>query len=194
MLIELFAVGTRMIVVTLGPSLGYKLDKILISFLILCQHNEVITLVLGVGLIVEVALGYIHLAAEDGLQILSLFLGESGLSLVDGLLIAACCGFVEGGLSLFYAILDLAVMLLYSIEKLFGTEHVAMVGEGKGRHTVGDSLLDKAADCRQTVENRVLRMDVKMYELVHSAINEEIVKASFKKRRKSPQSYKKIAI
>lgn len=75
-----------------------------------------------VGVSVQIFVGYVHLATENG---------DEGV---------------------FASVLELAVFLVYVIEKFFNAEHVAVVGDGQTRHTVGDCFIYELIDGRLTIE------------------------------------------
>ena len=52
--------------------------------------------------------------------------------------------------------------------KFFDTEHVAVVGDSHAAHAVADGLVYKPFDARLAVQDRVVGMYVKMYEIFHS--------------------------
>ena len=62
-----------------------------------------------------------------------------------------------------------AIHLADIVHKLLDGEHIAVVGNGKARHAVLDSLIDKLFDTRLTIKYRVLGVSMKVYETTHIA-------------------------
>ena len=56
--------------------------------------------------------------------------------------------------------------LLRRLVKLDGPEHVAMIGHRHRRHAVADGLLHQVLDADRTVEQRILRVEMEMYERI----------------------------
>ena len=61
----------------------------------------------------------------------------------------------------------LGVDFLDVVGELLDAEHIAVVGDGDARHSVGYSLVNQVFDGRLTVEKGVLCVDVEMYEWIH---------------------------
>ncbi len=155
-LFQLEVVGTRTHIESLGPRLRYDLYEVMISLGILRQQNQVVAaLVLLALLHRQTATGHIDLATYYRLEIL---LGQSVvLGLQSGYL----------GLDGLHLVATRAVFLLHIVPKLLYTEHVAVVGNRNAFHSVGDCLVDEPLNTRLTVQNGVLRMDMKMNEILH---------------------------
>ena len=66
----------------------------------------------------------------------------------------------ENGLEFLRLILDLAVDAFDEIEEFLDAIHIAVVGEGYARHTVGHSFLDQRGNRCLAVEHGVLRVYV----------------------------------
>ena len=72
--LKLHLVGTRIVVVTLAPCLGYYLYKVVVALLVLGKQQKVVSAVI-LGLLVEqTALCNVHLATDDWLELLLGFL------------------------------------------------------------------------------------------------------------------------
>ena len=113
----------------------------------------------------KVVVGHIHLTADNRLEVFLLRSLDCRPGLGYSRRISGGLGFGKSTLSGLDRIFHLPVMLLAVVEKRLDTEHVAMIGHGKSRHTVGHSLLDKPGDSRQTIQQRIRSMYVKMYEI-----------------------------
>ncbi len=180
-LFQLDSIGARTHVEAFGPGLRDDLYKVVIACRVLGKQYKVIAALIGLALLVEqTAVGYIYLAADYGLEIL---LGH-GFQIVHGALqrglriAAALLGRSRTVAKTAYERferLDLIaprrVFLLDIVEKLLYAEHVAVVCQRDAGHTVLDRLVDELGYARLTVEYRILRVDVKMYEIAHSVIN-----------------------
>ena len=138
-LLQFVAVGTRMAVKALRPRLRDKFHEVVVALLVLCQHQQVIVCAVARCLLLvrEMARSDVHLAAHDRLE------GDEAL------------------------LLPLVVHLVHVVQELLDAHHVAMVGNGHARHAVGNGFLDKLRDSRLPIEDRVLRMDVKVNEGGH---------------------------
>ena len=173
-LLNLGAVRTRTHVEALGPGLRDDLDQVVVALEVLGQQDQVVTALVGLPLlVVERAAGDVDLAADDGLegglaeQHLQLLLaaGDLGGGVIHGLRAVAQGGqpgFAGGSL-----LLEFALDLLDVVVKLLDPEHIAVIGHGDAGLAVGDGLIHEVGDAGLPVEDRVLRMYVKMYELGH---------------------------
>ena len=88
-------------------------------------------------LIIERALGHIHLAAEDGLE------------------------------RLLPLLLQRFVFLGNVVEIFFHAHHVAMVCNGHATHPVFDGFIDQSGNTGLTIQERVLSVYVKVYKILH---------------------------
>ena len=59
---------------------------------------------------------------------------------------------------------SLVHVLACELEELLDSVHIAVVRDGQGRHTHLLSPVEQGRDRRETVKNRVLRVDVKVYK------------------------------
>ena len=143
---KLLLVCTGMEIESLGPGTGDNLDKVVVAFEVLGQQYQVAAFVTLVATVEQRTFGHIHLAAEYRLEYLLLKSGGlvtfgGGGSLVTGLF-----GLLGG----FQGILDcpfgLAVLLGDVVIEFLDAEHVAVVGKGYARHTVGHSLVYQRVD------------------------------------------------
>ena len=64
----------------------------------------------------------------------------------------------------------LVVLLLDVVVKLLDTEHIAVVGNGDAGLAVAHGLVHQPGDGGLSVEDRILRVNVKMYEIEHNKI------------------------
>ncbi len=114
-----------------------------------------------VRLVMQASLGHIHLAPENRLEpqhlfimrYLSLHLGPHPFGLSGRSLVKFLTGIGYLALVFPFKLADIVGKFLYA-------EHVAMVSQGKARHTEGHSLVDKARDRCLPVKQRILAMDV----------------------------------
>ena len=150
----------------------------MVTFEVLGQQDQVVTALVGLPLlVVERAAGDVDLAADDGLEghfpaeffQLLFAAGDFGLGVVGGLGTVAQGG--DAGLACGGLLLEFPFDLLDVVVELLDSEHIAVVGYGNAGLAVGNGLVDEFGDAGLTVENRVLRMYVKVYELGHFAGN-----------------------
>ena len=137
--LQVVAVGTRAVIVSVGPGPADELDQILIAMVVLCQHNEVIArLVAGfLVFVLLVMVGHIHLTAEDGLERLQ----SVGLALL----------------------IDTGAI----VRELFDAIHHAVVGNGHALHAVLDGFVDQMGHLGLTIKNGIMSMYVQMNEIFH---------------------------
>ncbi len=130
--LQVFAVRSRTHVEAIDPRTRDEFDQILVAIVILGQHDEVPSaLVALVGLTkFLLAVGHIHLTAENGFERLQPFL------------------------------LAAAVYLIAIVEQLLHAEHVAVVGDGHAAHAVANSLVNQFLDTRLSVEDTIIGMYV----------------------------------
>ncbi len=113
-----------------------------------------------VGLLMQIFIGHIHLAAKYGLEDFLAQLGGLGLCFGCGSLIAGGAGFGSTSFGILDGSFGLTVFLIDGVEKLLDAKHIAMVGDGHSGHTVGYRLVDEIAYRGLAIEERVLRMYV----------------------------------
>lgn len=175
--LNLGAVGTRAHVEALGPRLRDDLDQVVVSLEVLGQQDQVVAALVGLALLVlQAAARHVDLTADDRLeghlaaQVIHLSLAGRDLGLGIGCLFRSVA---QGGktlLALGGLVLVLALDLLDVVVELLDSEHVAVVGDGDARLPVGHGLVHQTLDAGLTVEDRVLRVYVKVYELGHAGI------------------------
>ena len=131
-LFQISTIGTWTHIISVHPRVAHQLDEVLISIIILCQHDEVITTHIAFILLTVflATMGYIHLTAYDGLErFQSLFLSA----------------FVHLG----------AI-----VAKLLDAEHHTMVGNGHTLHAISNSLVHKTGNPGLTIKNGILGMNM----------------------------------
>ena len=64
-----------------------------------------------------------------------------------------------------------AVLFGRIIKKLLDGHHVTMIGDGHSAHTVFHRLVNQARHAGLTVEDGILSMHMKMYEVLHNSYN-----------------------
>ena len=137
--LEVGSVRTRTHVITVHPCARDKLYEVLVSVIVFRENDEMISAHVAhlLHLVLFPASCDIHLAAQDGLERLLTF-----------------------RLPLFVYTLAIIIEFLYS-------EHVAMVCYRHALHPVSHSLVYEALDAGLSVENRIISMNVQMYEIFH---------------------------
>ena len=137
--LQVVAVGTRAVIVSVGPGPADELDEILISVVVLSQDNEVIArFVTGfLVLVLLVMVRYIHLTAKDRLERLQ----SVGLALL-----------VDTGTI---------------VRELLDAIHHAVVGNGHALHAVLDGFVDQMGHLGLTIKNGIMSMYVQMNEIFH---------------------------
>ena len=172
--LDLRTVGSRTHVETVGPRFRNDLDEVVVTLEVLGQQDQVVAALVGLAfLVVQPAARHVDLAADDrfegqpALALRQLFLtfGDLRSGVGTGLRAVAQggdAGFAFGGL-----VFILAFDLLDVIEKLLDAEHVAVVCHGDAGLAVGHGFVHESGDAGLTVQNRILGMYVKMYELGH---------------------------
>ena len=172
--LDLRAVGSRTHVETFGPRLRDDLDEVVVSLEVLGQQDQVVAALVGLALlVVEPAARHVDLAADDGLEgqlaaaLLELFfaLGDLRGGIGTGLRAVAQGG--DAGLRLGGLVLAFALDFLDVVVELLDTEHVAVVRHGDAGLAVGHGFVHEPLDAGLSVEDRILRMYVKVYELGH---------------------------
>ncbi|OAV64040.1 hypothetical protein Barb6_03414 [Bacteroidales bacterium Barb6] len=63
-----------------------------------------------------------------------------------------------------------AVLLLYLVIKFLDAEHIAVIGHGKGIHTVRLRLFDKRIYRSLSVQQRILSVYMQMYKGFHTVM------------------------
>ncbi len=136
-LLEVFVVGTRTAVEAIDPRTRDELHEVVVARQVLRQHDEVPAAAVAflVGLLGLAAVSHVHLAPENGLE-----------------------GFLAFALQLLVHLVAVVVELLHA-------EHVAVVGDGHTAHAVGYCLVYDFVDGRLAVEDREVRMYMKMNEV-----------------------------
>ena len=136
-------IGSRLAVESIYPGTGYQLYQVLVAMEVLGQQYQVVAA--QVQLLVRFLLlapsRHIHFAAEDRFEWLQTFL------------------------------LAPFVHLSAIVKQVLDAKHIAMVGERHSSHAVLDRLIHHAADTRLAVEQRVLRVNMKVYEIFHRAFS-----------------------
>ena len=165
--LEVGPVGARLVVEAVHPGAGDELDEVLVAPHVLGQHDEVIAR--GVAGLLELVLlapaGHIHLAAEDGHEVYHPLLllhvgGQLGALLLVG-----------QALHLLLHVLELAARLALErgdiVGKLLDAHHIAVVGDGHAAHAVGYGLVYDIRYLALPVQERILCVDVQVYEVLH---------------------------
>ena len=138
-LFQVILVSSRMGIEPVSPSSGYNLYQIMVSFLILGKQYKMIV-------------GTVQLLAVT-------------------LLLPAGCHIDLAAyyrLEMTALLLESVINLVAVVLELLNAHHVAVIGNGNSTHTIGYSLVNHLFDIGLAVKQRVLRMDMKMYEFLHS--------------------------
>ena len=106
-----------------------------------------------VDMSVETLLCHIHLTAKNWLEDFGLELFGLGLACLGLLRVSLFLSLFGSLESILYRTLSLGVFLGYIVVELLDAEHVAMIGYGEGRHTVGHGLVDKSLHWRLSVKH-----------------------------------------
>ena len=139
-------VGTRMRIEAVGPRLRHYFHEVMVAAFVLGQKNQVSACVVLVGMHVERCVCHVDLTSEYRFQYFFLQLGRFGPLGLGCSCVALLGGFGGCFLGVFYRSFGFAVLLVYVVEKLLYAEHVAVVGDGKRRHAVGNGLVDQRLD------------------------------------------------
>ena len=137
-LLQVIFVCTRMRVEAIGPGTRYYLYKVMISLFILGKQDKMV-----VGSIQLLAFTLLFMTGRD-----------IDLTTYDGLEM----------LTLFLKVLiDFIAVVL----ELLYAHHVAVISHCNAAHTIGYSLINQLLDVGLAVQQRVLRMNMKMNEFLH---------------------------
>ena len=138
-LLQHLMVDARTHIVAIHPADGYGLDQILVALLVLGQQDQVPAAHIDLTFLSsQSTMRHINFATEDRL--------DDGLSSLRTCLVFLGC----------------------YVEKVLNAEHIAVIGDGETRHTVGGSLSEESADFTLPIEERKLCMYVEMCERFHS--------------------------
>ena len=136
---EVCVVCTGTHIVAIHPRATYQLHEVLVSNLVLCQYNQMPSalVLLDFAQSLVATACHIHLTTEDGFEWIQ---------------------------PLFLAF---AVHFTAIVEKILYAEHIAMVCYGHSAHSVCYGLVHKARNAGLSVQQRILGMNVEMYEVLH---------------------------
>ena len=192
-LLQLHAVRSRTHVETLGPRFRNDLYQVVIALEVFGQQDQVVAALVGLSLlVVQPAARHVDLAADDGLESqLAAQLLQLPLALGDlrsGVRRSLRTVFEGGdpGLAFGGLVLEFALDLLDVVVELLDTEHVAVIRHGDAGLTVVHGLVHEPLDAGLSVENRILGMYVKMYELRHSCVAVNIDSISLSRQEVYP--------
>ena len=176
--LDLRAVGSRTHVETFGPRLRDDLDEVVVSLEVLGQQDQVVAALVGLALLVcRSRRRAIDLAADDGLEgefppaapraVFRIWRSRQRgrLSLLRTVAQGGDAASARGSL-----LLQLALDLLDVVVELLDAEHVAVVRDGNAGLSVGHGLVHQTLDAGLAVENRILRVNVKVNELGHGCL------------------------
>ena len=131
-LFQVGTVGSRAHVVTIHPRITHQSDEVLVSVIVLGEHDEVVTTHIALVLL-TVAFGtssHIHLTTDDRLE-----------------------GFQSFLLSVF---VDFSTI----VNEFLDAEHHTMIGYSHTLHAILDSLVNKMRNLGLTIEDGILCMNV----------------------------------
>ena len=163
-LLQFVSIGTRTHIITLRPSMRHQLDKVVVAFLILSQHHQVIAALVGFTFfLVHRTTCYVHLTTDNRFKDTSFrrcnFL--PAICQCSFLVLAFLLTTLDVG-HLLLQVLDFSfrttVLLIDVVGEFFDAEHVAMVGHRDASHTVLHSLVHQAADTGLAIQQRILSM------------------------------------
>ena len=161
-LLEQPLVDPGLVVKSGREGLGRHLDQIVVSLLIFCQYDEVVTAaVLNGALILPTIPGTVALAAEDWLEYFPPLLLDL---LPDFLLNRRICLLCQPGRELLdlrlNGLIDFVAVIMQSLD----TIHHAVVGQSHTALTVLPSRLYEVLDRRCPVKDGEVGVDVEVYE------------------------------
>ena len=172
-LFQFIAVGTGAHIVSICPGSGYQLYQVVITFLILCQHNQVPAALVGFTfLFVHSAACHIHLATDYRFE--QLIFSFRNLSAAVGkfrfLIFASYLAALDTGNPLL-EILNIsfrsAILLIDVIGKLLDAEHITVISYGNTLHSILHRLVNQRTYTGLTVEEGILGMNVQMNKILH---------------------------
>ena len=137
--LQILTVGTRMTIESIYPRSRHQFYKVVIACQVLRKHYQMIAsaVILQVVPVLLSAASHIHLAATDRLERLQPFF------------------------------LTFLVELLAAVKQLLNAKHVAVIGNCQAPHSVAYRFVNQFGNGRHTVQYRVVRMYVKVYEIFH---------------------------
>ena len=141
----------------------------MVSCGVFCEDNEVVSA--HVFLAFHVVLGvarHVHLAAEYRFE------GKHGFLLAD--VIFELFAFTAGGVCEFILtfcelVFGFAFYFVHVVEKLLYSHHVSVVGYGHAAHAVLYGFVNEPRNACLAVENGILGVNVKVYEVFHNVDN-----------------------
>ena len=157
-LLQFIAVGTRTHIVSHSPCTGHQLYKIMITFFILRQYNQVITALVGLTLfLVHRAACHIHLTTDNGLEqfIFGFRYFCSASRYLRFLILTFYLTALYAGnpfFQVFYLPSRTAVLLIDIVGEFLDTEHITMIGNGYTFHTILHRLVYQPAYAGLTVK------------------------------------------
>ena len=185
---NLVVVGAGVEIEAFGPGFRHKFDEVAVAGLVFGEHDQVAAGVAFVRTVGHRAFGHIHFAAYDGCEHFGLQLGYLRLDCPDAL----AFGRFRAALQLFQALfrildgsLGRLILFVDVVYELLDAVHHAMVGDCHAGHAVGHGFVDNGRDGRLPVKERVLTVDVKVYEFAHCSVSKI---AASKVRKKSPSA------
>ena len=172
-LFQFVTVCTRTHIISFCPGSGYQFYQIMISFLILSQHNQVPTALVGLTFfLIHGAACYIHLTTDYRLEQLIFRFRKlrTTISKFRVFVFASYLTTFNTGYPLF-EIFNLSlwptILLVNVICELFNAEHITVVSHGYPFHSILHSLVHQRAYAGLTIEEGVLGMNVQMNKILH---------------------------
>ena len=161
----------------LGPRLRDNLDKVVVALEVLRKQDQVVTALVGLALLVlQAPPGNIDFTADDRLEVhlpaqfFELLLAGGDLRRRVVSLLRTVAQRRKTLLARGSLLLQLALDLLDVVVELLDAEHVAVVRDGNAGLPVGHGLVHQTLDAGLAVENRILRVNVKVNELGHGCL------------------------
>ena len=194
-LLKIGFVGAWFHVETVDPRAADELNQIVIARFVLGQDHKVPPAAVFFGFLVGFGTtGAVHFATENGfevqdaLRLLNFFLtfcnqflvGFAGIGVhsffVGGILVGAVAQCGQFGFCRLFVLGGTSFLLAHIVEKVFYAHHVAMIGERHSAHAVGHGLVYETRDGGLTVEQRVVGVNVQVYERNHKLRSGETVR------------------
>ena len=150
-LLQHLMVNARTVIETLRIGNGCQLAQRMVALQILGQQNEVVAAAVHNAVTARLRVNLLQVLV----LVVQAAAGTVGLGAHDGL---------KGRFPFGSAL----VHLVDGIKKILDAEHIAVVRQGQGIHTVAAGLVDKVGYLRHSVEHRIVRMYMQVSELGHS--------------------------
>ena len=138
----------------------------MITFLVLCQYDQVITALVGFSLFqIHRAARHIHFTTDDGFEEFVFRFYYPGFA--SGNLRFFIFTFYRTGFDSCYPLLQVfdftfraAILFIDIVRKFLDTEHISMIGHSNTLHSILHCFIDQTSDACLTIQERILGMDM----------------------------------